>query len=204
MIAGLVLAAGEGSRFGGRKQLAEVDGRPMLERVLAAMAEAPVDRTCVVLGADAQYVRDGVDLHGAEPVVCARWEDGQAASLRAGVEALAGADAVVVVLGDQPFVSSRAVERLLAARGNDYDAVRATYGGVPGHPVVLERTILPRVASLSGDVGARDLLSKVSVVDVPCDGLGRPDDIDTPEQLDNAARAEEGGAPNTNEEAISR
>ncbi|MBW3607518.1 MAG: NTP transferase domain-containing protein, partial [Actinobacteria bacterium] len=123
MIAGLVLAAGAGARFGGRKQLAELDGRPLLEHVLAAMAEAPLDRVCVVLGSGASDVIAGVDLHGAEAVVCARWEDGQSASVRAGVEALAGADAVVVALGDQPFLSPRAVERVIAARDGEADAV---------------------------------------------------------------------------------
>lgn len=192
MIAGLVLAAGAGARFGGRKQLAELNGRPLLEHVLAAMAAAPLDRTCVVLGSDAGEVLDRVDLHGAEPVVSARWEDGQSASVRAGVAALAGADAVVVALGDQPFLSPAAVERVVSARTPEADAVRATYGGVGGHPVVLERALLPRVAALSGDAGARSVLAQASVIDVPCDGLGRPDDVDTREQLE-AARSS-GGA----------
>lgn len=199
MIAGLVLAAGAGERFGGGKQLAELDGRPLLEHVLAVMAAAPLDRTCVVLGSDADEVLGRVDLHGAAPVVSARWEDGQSASVRAGVEALAGADAVVVALGDQPFLSAAAVERVVSARTPGADAVRATYGGVGGHPVLLERTLLPRVAALAGDAGARSVLDQASVVDVPCDGLGRPDDIDTREQL-QAAQSRSGGAARSTED----
>lgn len=184
MIGGLVLAAGAATRFGGRKQLAQFRGRPMLEWVLAAMASATPDRVCVVLGADAEAIVADADLHGAEPVVCASWADGQAASLRAGVGVLAEADAIVVALGDQPLLSPQAVNRVLAARGEPAEAVRATYAGKPGHPVLIERRLFEAVGHLDGDAGARELLERVSLRDVPCDGLGRPDDVDTPDQLE--------------------
>jgi molybdenum cofactor cytidylyltransferase len=199
LIGGLVLAAGAGERFGGPKQLAQLDGRPLLEHVLLAMAAAPLDRVVVVLGAGADEVLARVHLHGAEPVVCADWREGMAASLRAGVEALADADAVVVALGDQPRLSPAAVARVVQARSTERPgvpaiagsagrspralAVRATYGGVPGHPVLLERALFGRLRELRGDEGARVLLEGVDVRAVECDGLGAPDDVDTPEQL---------------------
>src|SRR5215213_5661957 len=186
MIAGLVLAAGAGTRFGGRKQLADLDGRPLLEHALAAMASAPVEPVVVVLGSDADEIRARVDLHGAEPIECHEWDEGQAASLRTGVEALerAGADAIVVTLGDQPRIAARAIAALLAARvPADADAVRATYEGVPGHPVLLERSLFDAVCSLEGDTGARAVLGQARVIDVPCDGLGDPADVDTPDDL---------------------
>lgn len=186
MIAGLILAAGAARRFGAPKQLAELDGRPLLEHALAALASAPLDRAVVVLGAHADLVRERVDLHGAEAVECAEWSHGQAASLRAGLAAVPDAEAVVVALGDQPFLSSRAVARVLAARRSGVDAVRATYHGRPGHPVVLESSLFQRLATLTGDAGARELLADSSVLDVACDGLGRPDDVDTPEELEVA------------------
>ena len=184
MIAGLVLAAGAARRFGAPKQLAELDGRPLLEHVLASMSRAPLDRRIVVLGAHAEEILERVDLHGAEPVLCPDWQEGQAASLRAGLLAAAQAEAVVVALGDQPLLSARAVARVLAARGHGADAVRAAYNGRPGHPVVLERILFPRLAALSGDAGAREVLASASVREVPCDGLCRPDDVDTPEELE--------------------
>ena len=192
MIGGLVLAAGAGTRFGGAKQLAEIDGRPMLEHVLATMAGAPLDRVVVVVGAEAEAVLDGVDLHGASAVVCDGWEEGMAASLRAGVDALGDCEAVVVVLGDQPLLSAAAVERVVAARGEEVDAVRATYGGEPGHPVLLERGLFARVAELRGDIGARVLLEGTRVTEVACDGLGRPDDVDTPAALAGVRSSREG------------
>ena len=184
MIAGIVLAAGAGTRFGGRKQLAPLDGRPLLEHALEAMAAAPVGRCAVVLGADAEEIRSRVHLHGATAVVCRDWEEGQAASLRAGLAAVRDAAAVVIVLGDQPWISSRAIAAVIAARGDGFDAVRATYGGVPGHPVLIERALFPEVKRLRGDTGARDVLRSASVRDVPCDGLGDPRDIDVPGDLE--------------------
>jgi CTP:molybdopterin cytidylyltransferase MocA len=191
MIGGLVLAAGGGTRFGGPKQIARLGGRPMLELPLRAMAAAPLDRVCVVLGSESDAILGAVDLHGAEPLRCERWAEGQAMSLRTGVEALRDCDAIVVALGDQPFLSAVAVERVLCARRTGTDAVRASYDGAPGHPVVIERTQFEGVAALEGDVGARGLLADARVLDVACDGLGRPDDIDTRDQL---ARAESRGS----------
>jgi molybdenum cofactor cytidylyltransferase len=135
--------------------------------------------------------------------VCERWEEGQAESLRTGVESLRDCDAIVVALGDQPFLSSRAVQRVLRARGSGADAVRATYDGTPGHPVVLESVLFERVVSLRGDAGARALLAESHVLDVPCDGLGRPDDVDTRDQLMRAARRGGSGGPElATEEAV--
>jgi CTP:molybdopterin cytidylyltransferase MocA len=183
LIGGLVLAAGASERFGGRKQLAILDGRPLLEHVLSTMEAAPLDRVAVVLGSHAAEVVDGVPLHGAEVVMCQDWEEGLGASLRAGVAALDGCDAVAVTLGDQPRISAAAIARVVSQRGADELAVRATYGGVPGHPVLLESTLLARVPELRGDAGARELLHGVPIREVACDGLGSPDDVDTPEAL---------------------
>ena len=88
-IGGIVLAAGEGKRFGGPKQVAVLDGRPLLEHAVRAMLAVPaLDPVVVVLGAHADAVREQVDLGGVDVVVCDRWADGQSASLQAGVAAL--------------------------------------------------------------------------------------------------------------------
>lgn len=183
MIGGLILAAGEGTRFGGRKQLAELDGRPLLEHSVRAMTASPVGRVVVVLGALVEEVTAGVDLHGAEPYRCERWDEGQAASLACGLAELADCEAVVVTLGDQPRMSPDAIRRVIAARGNAA-AVRATYGGAPGHPVLLEKELFESFRNVSGDHGARNLLLSVPVSEVPCDDLGGGEDVDTPAELD--------------------
>lgn len=189
MIGGVVLAAGRGRRFGAVKQLAPLHGRPLLEHALGAMAGSPVDEAVVVLGFAAQRIATEADLCGIRPVLCEGWEAGQAASLRAGVTALPETEAVVVTLGDQPLVSSAAIDRLISSRSDGLDGLRASYGGEPGHPVVLERPLLDRVLELRGDVGARDLLARARVRAVPCDGLGSAEDLDTPEQLEELERS---------------
>jgi CTP:molybdopterin cytidylyltransferase MocA len=177
---GLILAAGEGRRFGGTKQLAELEGRPLLEHAMEAMTG--VTPRVVVLGHAADKIRRGVNMHGASVVECEDWDEGQAASLRAGLAALAHCDAVVVVLGDQPGITADAVSAIVAAAG-DEDAVRATYGGVPGHPVLLRRPLLDRAGELRGDTGFRDLLESATVREVEIGGLADPADIDTREEL---------------------
>jgi molybdenum cofactor cytidylyltransferase len=184
LIGGLILAAGKGRRFGGAKQLADLKGRPLLEHSIRAMTASPVGRVVVVLGAGAEDVIAQVDLHGAEPIVCERWEEGQSASLAFGLGELSDCDAVVVTLGDLPNLSTNAIRRVIAARGDGVEAVRATYAGEPGHPVLLERELFERLRDVSGDHGARNLLLSVSPREVPCDDLGGGEDVDTPAQLD--------------------
>jgi molybdenum cofactor cytidylyltransferase len=184
LIGGIVLAAGAATRFGGAKQLAMLDGRPLLEHSVRAMTAGPVGRVLVVLGAGAEDVLAGIDLHGAEALVCPRWEEGQSASLACGLAELADCEAVVVTLGDQPRLSPEAIRRVIAARGTDVAAVRATYGGAPGHPVLLERQLFKRLRNVSGDHGARNVLLSVRTRVVPCDDLGGGADVDTPSQLD--------------------
>jgi molybdenum cofactor cytidylyltransferase len=185
LIGGIVLAAGGARRFGSPKQLADLGGVPLLQHAVDAMLAVPaLDRVVVVLGAAAGHVGKAVRFATAEAVVCERWSEGLAASLRAGVEALGDAEWAVVTLGDQPRITPEAIEAVLDAVGPDVEAVRAVYGGRPGHPVALSRTMLRRVAGLRGDVGARDLLAGADVRSVEALHLARPDDVDTPEELE--------------------
>ena len=114
MIGGVVLAAGEATRFGGPKQLAELDGRPLLEHALRAVSAVPaIDRIVVVLGAHAEEIRAKVDFLDAEPIVCEDWREGQAASLRTGLAALGDVEAALVTLGDQPRITPQVIAMAL-------------------------------------------------------------------------------------------
>jgi CTP:molybdopterin cytidylyltransferase MocA len=183
MITGVVLAAGEGRRFGGGKQLAPLEGRPLLEHALTAAAQAELDPRLVVLGANAERILATVDLHGHEVVLCPDWREGLAASLRAGVSAArtTGAEAILITLGDQPRVGAEAIARVLAARGGPEgvsDAVRASYDGVPGHPALLERSLFDALLALRGDEGARGVFKSANTHLVPCDDVAVPTDVD--------------------------
>jgi molybdenum cofactor cytidylyltransferase len=182
-ISGLVLAAGAGSRFGpassASKLLAELDGRPLVEHAVSAQcALAELERVVVVLGARAPEVLARVDFGRAETVVCADWERGQSVSLRCGVQALDGAEKVIVTLGDAPLITVEVIARFLGQPGG----ARAVYGGRPGHPVVLGPEQLRLVLSLSGDQGARGLLH--GGPEIECSDLCSGRDVDTPDDLE--------------------
>jgi CTP:molybdopterin cytidylyltransferase MocA len=168
----LILAAGEGRRFGGPKQLAEIDGKPLLAHVLEMAAPW---NPLVALGAYADEIQRRIDV--GDHIVIEEWAEGQSASLRAGVAAIGEVDRLLVLLGDMPFVTRAACEAVLAAGG----CARATYAGVPGHPVVLDRVVLGRISELRGDHGARALLGGCATVEAGhlCD----PRDVDTPDDL---------------------
>jgi CTP:molybdopterin cytidylyltransferase MocA len=180
-VAGLVLAAGAGTRFGAEtKQLAQLRGKPLLQHAVDMMSA--VLPCVVVLGYEAEAIRARVELGGVDVVVCDEWERGQAFSLRSGVAALPDADAVVITLGDQPFITPQVIEGALAALPG-FDAVRAVYDGAPGHPVVLSRRVLDAVGELEGDAGARELLARFRVRKWEAGHLASAADIDTPEEL---------------------
>ncbi len=170
-IAAVVLAAGEGRRFGGPKQLHPTEGVTMLERVLIAVERSGIATRLVVLGARAEQIRADVPLHGAIAVVSPRWADGQAASLRTALEALPEPiDEALVVLGDGPGLDPRAIRRT-AASGNGVRA--ADYGGGRSHPVVLPRAVWAALPD-AGDTPARDLEARL----IDCRGLPEPGDVD--------------------------
>ncbi len=188
MIAAVVLAAGSGSRFGGAKQLAELEGIPLLEHALRAVEAVPaIERIVVVLGARAEEIRAGVELGHAEAVVCADWAEGQAASLRCGIEAVAGARAAVLTLGDMPRITPQVIARFadLAAEHGTHARARAVYDGMPGHPVVLGSAYFERIAALRGDIGARNVLEEIGAYPIECSHLCSAVDVDTPEALEN-------------------
>jgi molybdenum cofactor cytidylyltransferase len=180
VICGLVLAAGAGTRFGdGPKQLAELEGRPLLEWAVRAQCDARVlERVVVVLGSAAARIRDAVEFGRAEVVVCPDWDAGQSASLRFGLAQLADADKVVVTLGDAPLMTPAVIERFAA----EQPGTRAVYNGRPGHPVVLGAEQIAGLTTLDGDIGARKLLDGGLVIEIGPICSGR--DVDTPEDLE--------------------
>jgi CTP:molybdopterin cytidylyltransferase MocA len=170
-IAAIVLAAGEASRFGAPKQ------RILLPRVLERLRRASVDEIVVVQGAyELELPCDTVSQGETRIVSCPGWKLGPGASLRCGLVALGpDATAAVVVLADGPTLAPEAVERVLDEWRRSGGIVAASYAGERGHPLVLGRDVWRDVP----DEGLRD----VRVTLVPCDDLGAPGDVDTPEDL---------------------
>jgi nicotine blue oxidoreductase len=186
-VSAVLLAAGAGSRFGGGKLLAPYRGRHLIEAALSNLVDAPVDERVVVVGDDAQRLREVCEPYGFKVVENPDWARGMSTSVRAGLRSLGPeARAAVVLLADQPLVGAGAVERLVAAFEAGAKVAVATYGGRPRNPVVFSREVWPLLMTeLSGDEGARSFLRRHPelVTRVPCDEVGDPADVDTAEDL---------------------
>jgi cyclic pyranopterin phosphate synthase len=178
-IAGIVLAAGGGSRFTGgtHKLMAPLRGRPLVASVLDAVSTAGFDRVAVVTGAVSLE-----DVAGPEFTVLEnpRWSEGLSTSVATALSwaEREGFEAVVLGLGDMPGVPSSAWRKVADAAG---PVAVATFGGAPRPPVRLARAVWSEVPT-TGDVGARSLWHRPGTIEVPCDG--DPADVDTVEDLE--------------------
>jgi molybdenum cofactor cytidylyltransferase len=189
--AGLILAAGRGSRFGGGKMLALISGRPMLQHVLDAAAAAELDPVVAVLGADASLIERTVIWRNEMRLVNPNPDRGLSSSLSIGLRELWDHERVLVMLGDQPFVSVRNVRTIAAASGDHgRPIVVPRYAdGEPGNPVLLEREAFPLAAALQGDQGMSQLFRSDPDLVRYIDVAGSNPDIDTTTDLDSVSRA---------------
>ncbi|MEO7713411.1 MAG: nucleotidyltransferase family protein [Gemmatimonadaceae bacterium] len=185
MIAGLLLAAGRSTRFGGDKLLALVHGAPVLSWSAAALA-AEVDALFIVVPPDSASQLMAVAGVAAVTVENASRDDGLASSIRAGLAVLpTHVEAVVIALADQPFVSPGTVRRLRERwSAGGVEAVAPRYRDARGHPVLFGRSTFPALQALEGDEGAKALLESLGkglgLVDVD---EAMPSDVDTPHAL---------------------
>jgi CTP:molybdopterin cytidylyltransferase MocA len=183
----VLLAAGEGSRFGGAKQLASIGGEPMVRRVARILLETQLP-VCVVTGAHAGEVEAVLADLPLKLVGCERWSQGMGDSLAAGVRAVVGAfplaSAVLVCLADQPLLSAAQLRAMLQRHQAMPDRIMATqYADLQGPPVLFPRDCFAALTALSGPHGARTLLrqetARVEVFASPAWV-----DVDTPQDLE--------------------
>ncbi|HEX6287118.1 MAG TPA: nucleotidyltransferase family protein [Acidimicrobiia bacterium] len=159
--AAVVLAAGGSKRLGRTKQLEPWGETTLLSQVVARTREFPVDEVWVVLGHDAERILEETDLGDAYVVENLEWEEGIASSLRVVLDALtrlSRAEQVLIVIGDQPDVPVETVETLMdshAREGRPVTLPKYRYNW--GNPVLVDRSLWPRLMSLEGDEGAKRL-----------------------------------------------
>jgi molybdenum cofactor cytidylyltransferase len=191
----LVLAAGSGSRFGGRKLLAPWRDGLVLEATLAAAFQAPGRFVRVVTGADGEAVADAARAFAERTgqaaqlriVHAADHADGLAASLKAGIECLPDdTEGVFLFLGDMPLVPPDLAGQLLAVLDPGQQAAAPLFEGQRGHPVLMMASLFPALANLTGDRGAGGLLSSLglALARVETDDSGVLKDIDRPQDLE--------------------
>lgn len=187
-VAGVVLAAGSSSRFGdANKLLAEIDGTTVVERSIRPLHDAGL-KPLYVVESEHDHVRDAIEQLSVQSVVNEASSNGQATSVRAGVEAVRqcrSVDAIVISLGDMPFVNASTIEDLIEAyRAEVAGIVVAGYRGRRGNPVLFDAAYFDSLAALSGDSGARRLvLESDDTVLLETEDPGVVRDIDTPTDL---------------------
>lgn len=186
MIAAVVLAAGAASRFGAQKLLAGIDGAPLVRIVTANVLASTVGEVVVVLGRDADRVRQTLGDLPVAFATNAEWPNGMAGSIRTGVRALpASVEGVLIVLGDQPTVTPAIIDRIVDAFRTSGKAIATPiYRGRAGNPVVFSSELFPTLMMLEGDRGARAVVDAQPdrVEAVPFD-IDAPPDIDTPDDI---------------------
>jgi molybdenum cofactor cytidylyltransferase len=181
----IVLAAGAATRFGSPKQLARLNGHPLLHLAVARAVQIAGQSVTVVLGANAAELAPLLRHTGASMVINRDWTEGLGSSVRAGVAGIpAAADGALLMLADQPAVTADDLRRLVHAwRVQPNHIVAAQYAGTAGVPAIFAREDFAALASLRGDAGARALLRRAGArlvrVPVPSAAI----DIDTPEDL---------------------
>jgi molybdenum cofactor cytidylyltransferase len=160
-VAGLLLAAGVSTRMGRPKQLLDWGGRSLVRATAETALAARLDPVLVVVGGARAEVERALAGLPLRTVANPDYAAGQSTSLRAGIAALeADSDAVVVLLGDQPFVSAAIVERLVAEwRASAAPIVAPVYAGQRGNPVLFARAVFPELLAIRGDQGARTVLA---------------------------------------------
>jgi molybdenum cofactor cytidylyltransferase len=192
MIAAVVLAAGLSRRMGRSKLVLPIGGQPVIRHAVEGALRGGVDRVLVVVGPGGAEIKQALAGLPVEFAVNPRPEEGQGASISAGVAALPPAtEAALVVLGDQPGIEPRVVHELIAMfRRIDKAIVAPRYRGQQGNPVLFGREALPELIALTGDRGARMVVERsadrVAFVDFD---LPMPADIDTPEDYDRLRRS---------------
>ena len=198
MIAGILLASGASTRFGGDKLLAALDGRPVVRWSAEALA-GTVDALVVVVREDSDRSALRPEVRSAEsPIRRAleglpvRWainrdaEHGMSTAIRTGIAVLpAHVDAAIVALGDQPLVDAGVVAQLVARwRERGARAVQPRYADGRGHPVLFDASLFPALCALEGDVGARAVLDSAGdALELLTVAGPRPVDVDTPDAL---------------------
>lgn len=173
---GLLLAAGAGRRMGSPKALLlDADGTSWLRRSAQALIDGGCDRVLVVLGAGSEEARPLLAGLPVQIAIATDWAEGMGASLRAGLAAV-DSGRVLVSLVDLPDVGAEVVARLLAS---DAELARAAFDHQPGHPVLIGAEHRnPLLATLHGDVGARDYLKAHEVELIECGDLATGADVD--------------------------
>jgi len=191
-VAAVVLAAGLSTRMKDNKLLVQIDGQPLVRRVVRSIEASRARPIVVVTGHEHERVTAALAGVDCRIVYNCDFRSGLSTSLRAGVAAAAECDGAIILLGDMPVVSSFLIDKMTAAFDPDKGRAIcvATYNSRRGNPVLFDRRFFPELLMISGDVGARDIVGKYPelVCEVESGNEGPLIDLDTSEDLEEFLR----------------
>jgi molybdenum cofactor cytidylyltransferase len=161
----VLLAAGNSSRLGRPKQLLQYGNQTLLRHCLRIANEAEASPVVLVLGAQAETIKKEISGIEAHVVVNDDWEEGMASSIRSGIKKLgeisSSAEGVVLMVCDQPYVTSTLLNNLLTAhQKSGKQIVACAYAGTFGPPALFHKSLFPELLQLNGDVGARNVIKQ--------------------------------------------
>ncbi|TSK06005.1 MAG: molybdenum cofactor cytidylyltransferase [Geobacter sp.] len=182
-VAGIILAAGEGSRMGTTKQLLPFRGKSILEWVVESALASALHRVVVVLGHQAERIVPLIEGRGIEVALNPDYRRGQSSSLQCGLRHLgAESDAALFLLGDQPLITPALIDTLIRSyQDSEQPVVMPVYRGRRGNPVLFDRETFPGIESLDADCGARPLFERYRerLLPVPVEDAAIHLDVDT-------------------------
>jgi molybdenum cofactor cytidylyltransferase len=185
MVSAIVLAAGESNRMGKPKQIMPLGESTILEQAIDNILSSIVDETIVVLGYKAEEVRKAIANRPVRIALNPNYRQGMSTSIITGLNLIDHrAQAVMVALGDQPFVDSQTIDDLIGAFAADNKGIAVpVYQGRRGHPVIFDIGYKDELLKLEGDVGGREIIARYpeDVIEVTVDCEGVCIDIDTME-----------------------
>lgn len=193
MLGAVVLAAGASTRMGRPKALLEFDGVPAIQRVCTALDEGGCDRVIAVLGADAEAIEPAVPS-GVELVHHHGWKNGRTSSVKAGLEVLLRAEAVLIAPVDRPLFGPDDVKALITS---EKALAVPAYEGETGHPLLVRHAVFDEIIALADDEPLNKVVYRDEdrVEEVATDNAGVLVNLDTPDDYEAALEQPRRWAP---------
>jgi molybdenum cofactor cytidylyltransferase len=188
-IGAVILAAGVSKRLGTSKQVLDFRGEPLVKRAVSAASQAGCSPVVVVIGANPEATRQALRELNVREVENRQWESGLSSSIRTGVAAIIEtnpkANAVVLMLCDQPFVTPEVIGKLMNVhRETGRSIIASGYGNTFGVPALFDESHYGELMALEGGAGAKQIIQKhlvdAHLVNFPEGAI----DVDTPEDLE--------------------
>jgi molybdenum cofactor cytidylyltransferase len=192
VIAAILLAAGHARRFGADKLVQDLNGKPVIRRSVEVLCGPPIGDVLVVVPSAHDAIAQALAGLPVRFVVNTAPSEGMASSIVGGVKALGpDTEATLIALADEPTLRRVVVQGVVDRyRAGLVSIVAPRYHGIPGHPVLFDRTVFEELSDLRGDAGARSVIDRdarrVAILDLD---ETRPVDVDTPADLEHLRSA---------------